>query len=190
MLAELIATPGVTETVALRSRVGVLALHGGLESQTVDVATDVAQRTGASLYAVVQPDDFRWHVPSTSFNPAASPALRDFLGHVCLAVSFHGFGRRGLERTVLLGGSNRRVAALVAGSLRARTDLLVIDDPEAIPTGLRGMHPRNPVNLPEHGGVQVELSPGARDPGAAAALVEAVAGVLVAEQRRLCIDAC
>jgi phage replication-related protein YjqB (UPF0714/DUF867 family) len=190
MLAELIATPGVAEIVARRGRTGVLALHGGLEEQTADIADEIAREADASLYAVVQPDDFRWHVPSIAFDPAASPALRDFLEHVCLAVSLHGFGRRGLEGTVLLGGRNRRVAGLLAGSLRAKTDLRVIDDVAAIPDGLRGTHPRNPVNLPEHGGVQIELSPGAREAGAAAVLVPAVAAVLAAEQRSICGTAC
>ena len=42
MLAELIATPGVEEIVAQRGRTGVMALHGGLEEQTADIAIEVA----------------------------------------------------------------------------------------------------------------------------------------------------
>ena len=178
MLAELIATPGVEEVVARRGRAGVMALHGGLEDRTADIAMEVSRRADASLYAVVQPDDLRWHVPSTKYDPAASPALREFLEHVRLAVSFHGFGRRGLENTVLLGGRNRHFAARMASMLRAGTDLRIIDDLDEMPDGLRGMHPRNPVNLPEEGGVQLELSPGARKPAAAAAVVAAVASAL------------
>ena len=159
MLADLIASPGVQEIVSLRGSVGTLALHGGLEAHTATVAESVSAAAGASHYAVVQPDDLRWHVPSVAYDPAASPALRRFLSHVRLAVSFHGFGRKGLEGTVLLGGSNRRLAGVLARSLRARTGLRVIDDVDEIPQGLRGLHPRNPVNLPELGGVQVELSP-------------------------------
>ena len=180
MLAELIATPGVEEIVARRSRVGVMALHGGLEDRTADIAAEVSRQVGASLYAVVQPDDLRWHVPSIEYDPAASPALRDFLEHVTLAVSFHGFGRRGMEDTVLLGGSNRRAAALLAASLRERTGLRIVDELDDMPAGLRGMHPRNPVNLPADGGVQVELSPGAREPSAAADVAGAVAAALAA----------
>ena len=180
MLAELIATPGVEEIVARRGRAGVLALHGGLEERTADIAIDVSRRADASLYAVVQPADLRWHVPSIRYDPAASPALKSFLEHVSLAVSFHGFGRRGMEDTVLLGGRNRQVATLVAGSLRRSTDLRIVDDLDLMPGGLRGLHPRNPVNLPEHGGVQIELSPGAREPAAAAAVAAAVAAALAA----------
>ncbi len=190
MLADLIASPGVEEIVVLRGRVGALALHGGLEEHTADAADTVSTRAGASHYAVVQPDDLRWHVPSVAFDPADSAALRRFLSHVQVVVSFHGFGRRGLEGTVLLGGSNRRLAGLLARSLRAGTDLRIIEDLDAIPDGLRGLHPRNPVNLPELGGVQVELSPGAREPGSLTALTAAVSDVVAAEQRSLCRAAC
>jgi phage replication-related protein YjqB (UPF0714/DUF867 family) len=54
----------------------------------------------------------------------------------------------------------------------------IIDDLDEIPRELRGLHPRNVVNLPRLGGVQLELPPSARDPatpGLVAALAEAVA---------------
>ena len=38
----------------------------------------------------------------------------------------------------------------------------VVDDLEAIPRELRGVHPRNPVNRPSGGGVQLELPPRVR----------------------------
>jgi phage replication-related protein YjqB (UPF0714/DUF867 family) len=181
VLAELIASRGVLESVRLRRRVGVMALHGGLEAGTARAAIACARLASASLYTVVQPDDLHWHVPSTKFDPAQSSNLAAFLEHVELAVSFHGFGRRGLEDTVLVGGSNLRVRALIVDAIRARTGLRVIGDTDEIPRKLRGADPRNPVNLPVNGGVQIELSPQVRDGPPLRSVVAAVAGVLAAE---------
>ena len=38
----------------------------------------------------------------------------------------------------------------------------MLDDLDAIPSELRGLHRRNPVNLPRGGGVQLELPPRVR----------------------------
>ncbi|NDF72015.1 MAG: hypothetical protein EB138_03440, partial [Actinobacteria bacterium] len=38
----------------------------------------------------------------------------------------------------------------------------VEDDLERVPRELRGLHPRNPVNAPRNGGVQLELPPRVR----------------------------
>ena len=54
-----------------------------------------AERAGASFYAVRQPPELTWHVPSTAFDPAASPALAAFLDHVDAAVDAVGFEARG-----------------------------------------------------------------------------------------------
>ena len=125
-----------------------MAFHGGsLEQGTDDMAVAAAEQAGASVYAVVQPPDLRWHVPSTEIDPAASPALAGFLDHVDVVVAVHGFGRPGLFTTILLGGGNRSLAAHVGrpratgasrlhGRRRARRD----------PGELRGLHPANPVN--------------------------------------------
>ena len=191
MLADLLAEPGVEEIMDLRGVAGVLALHGGLEYRTAGIAAKTARLADASHYAVVQPEDLAWHVPSTSFDPRRSDSLTQFLGKIKVAVSFHGFGRKGLEGVVLLGGRNRRLAAGIADALRHRTDLIAIDDLDLIPQGLRGTHPANPVNLPEGGGVQVEMSQEARRDAPAQATIRAVAQVLIAEQRSLCItDVC
>ena len=186
MLADLLATPGVIEATALRGRAGVMALHGGLEAATEDAARSVAASCGASLYAVVQPDNVRWHVPSIHYDPEQSESLHSFLAHVAVGVSFHGFGRDGMEGTVLLGGTNRRLAGRMARSIAALTDLETIDDLDRIPAALRGVHSRNPVNLPELGGVQVEMSPQARQEGRLEGLIAAVAEVLAAEQCSVC----
>jgi phage replication-related protein YjqB (UPF0714/DUF867 family) len=185
-LADLIATDGVVEESKLRGRVGVMALHGGLEAGTAEAARRCARLAGASLYTVEQPPDFRWHVPSTRFDPAESEGLRSFLEHVQLAVSFHGFGRQGLEGTVLLGGTNERLRHRLAAAVARATPLRPVADPESIPAGLRGAHPRNPVNLPDFGGVQIELSPQAREETTIVGLVHAVAAVLAAEQSSVC----
>jgi phage replication-related protein YjqB (UPF0714/DUF867 family) len=164
--ARLLAEPGVEEVCELRdgSPVGFLAFHGGsLERMTDVVAAEAARRAGASLYAVRQPPDLRWHVPSTAVSPAASAPLAAFLDHVEVAVALHGFGREGMWTSLLLGGTNRTLAAHVRARLApGLPDYEVVDDLTAIPPTLRGIHPRNPVNLPAGGGVQVELPPRVR----------------------------
>jgi phage replication-related protein YjqB (UPF0714/DUF867 family) len=188
VLAELLAHPGVEEEHRAGSTFGILAFHGGnLERGTDDVAVAAAEASGASLYVVRQPPDLRWHVPSTAFDPAASPALAAFLGHVQVAVAVHGYGRDGMWTSLLLGGRNRELAASLAGELRSGlgTGFDVVDDLEAIPTELRGQHRRNPVNRPPLAGVQLELPPRVRpgtgvptfDPAWPAAISAALATV-------------
>lgn len=159
--AELLASPGVEEVLELRSTFGFLAFHGGsLERRTDVIAAEAARRAGASLYAVVQPADLRWHLPSSDVDPDASAPLREFLGHVDVAVAVHGYGRQGRWRALLLGGTNRALARHLAGHLRgALADHEVVDELDAVPPELRGLHPRNPVNRPPRGGVQLELPP-------------------------------
>lgn len=162
--SDLLSSPGVTEVLELRSSIGFLAFHGGsLERQTDVIAVDAAARAGASVYAVVQPPDMRWHLPSTAVTPDASDALRAFVDHVDVAIAIHGFGREGFWTTVLLGGTNRALATHLSGHLaRALPDYAVVDDLDEVPVELRGVHPRNPVNLPRLGGVQLELPPRVR----------------------------
>ncbi|MCU1454722.1 MAG: hypothetical protein JWN46_2868 [Acidimicrobiales bacterium] len=162
--AELLALPGVCEDLELRSRFGFMAFHGGsLEEVTDVVAAAAAERAGASYYAVRQPPDLQWHLPSIQIQPRSSPRLRAFLDHVSVAVAVHGYGREGYWTSLLLGGSNRRLAAHLAARLEpALPGYEAIHDLERIPAGLRGMHARNPVNLPSEGGVQIELPPRVR----------------------------
>ena len=167
MFAELLAHPGVEETVELGTTVGFLAFHGGsLEQGTDMIAAEAARRCGASLYTVVQPEGFRWHIPSKLVSPAESPALATFLDHVDVAIAIHGFGRPTMFTTMLAGGSNRELARHLAGHIRARLpEYEVLDDAAAIPVELRGLHPDNPVNLPRRGGTQLELPPRVRGIG-------------------------
>lgn len=165
MLREFLARREVTELCELRGRFGVMAYHGGnLERSSDAVAAEVAERTGSSFYGVLQEPPLRHHIPSTAFDPAHSEELARFLGHVDVVITVHGYGRRTLRRHLLLGGRNRALARHLAGHLReglpARYE--VVDDLEAIPRELRGLHPRNPVNRPPQAGVQIELPPSIR----------------------------
>jgi phage replication-related protein YjqB (UPF0714/DUF867 family) len=144
-----------------------MALHGGLEHMTFEIARLAAERCGASLYAVVQPDDLTWHVPSHRYSTDDSPMLRGFCDHVDHAISIHGYGgvRDSEQRwlTIVVGGGHRDHAALVGASLRqALPGYTVIDDIGAIPREYRGVHPDNPVNRVRTGGVQIELPPRVR----------------------------
>ena len=162
--AELLAHPEVEERSHLAGRIGLMAFHGGLEAGTSEIAEAAAAASGASLYLVRQPAGLRWHVPSRSVSPDDSPVLAAWLDHVEVAVALHGYGRIRQPRRILLGGTNRKLAAGLAQHLAARLPALsVITDLDDIPIELRGLHPANPVNLVSGGGVQVELPPSARD---------------------------
>ena len=194
MLAALLATPGVEEVCRLAGRFGFMALHGGnLERGTDAIARAAAERSGASYYAVLQPPGLRWHVPSVAYDPADSPALAAFVSHVDTVVTVHGYGREGLWTTVLVGGRNRPLAVRVGRALRAGLGegFTVVDELARIPRQLRGLHPRNPVNLTTGGGAQLELPPRVRagtgvptfDPAYEEAVVAALAGVAEAAQQ-------
>ena len=166
VFSELLRHPGVDEHAELRSRVGFLALHGGLEERTAEIASAAADRAGASSYVVVQPPDLRWHVPSHRIDPAASPSLARVLEHCDTIVSVHGYGRDGFWTSVLVGGRDRSAAERLSRDLRlALPDYEVLDDLSTIPPGLRGLDPRNPVNCTRNGGVQLELPPRVRGMG-------------------------
>jgi phage replication-related protein YjqB (UPF0714/DUF867 family) len=162
-----LADPGTVERLALRSPFGFMAFHGGaLERQTDRIATAAADEAGASLYTVAHPEPDPPHFPSTDVQPHASPTLAAFLAHVEVVVTVHGYGRDGMFTTLLLGGSNRQLAATMRVEVGAALpDYELVDDLEAIPRELRGLHPDNPVNLPHHGGVQLELPPRVRGLG-------------------------
>jgi phage replication-related protein YjqB (UPF0714/DUF867 family) len=164
---ELLAHDGVEERSVLRGRFGFLAFLGGsLERLTAGIADAAAEAAGASLYAVIQPADLRWHVPSRLFDPVHSAALTGFLDHVDEVVAVHGYGRQGFFTRLLLGGADRGLAAALAGDLRAALPHYeILDDLDEIPVTLRGQHPDNPVNRARRGGVQLELPPRVRGLG-------------------------
>lgn len=159
--AEMLAMPGVQEICELRGTVGFMAYHGGsLEEQTDVIAALAAERSEASYYAVLQPADLQWHIPSHRVGPASSPKLQAFIDHIDIVITIHGFGRRDHFTSLLLGGQNRDLAEHVATHLRPRLpDYDIVTDLDRIPKDLRGLHPANPVNLPAQQGVQIELPP-------------------------------
>jgi phage replication-related protein YjqB (UPF0714/DUF867 family) len=161
--SQLLAHPDVVERAVRRNRVGIMAFHGGLEGGTLEIAAGAADASDASLYTVEQPAGLRWHVPSNTVDPALAPVLAEWLSHVEVAIALHGYGRMGRPRQVLLGGTNRQLAAVLARELEGRlAGFGVINDLALIPVELRGLHPANPVNRPPAGGVQLELPPSAR----------------------------
>ncbi|MEH3140273.1 MAG: poly-gamma-glutamate hydrolase family protein [Mycobacterium kyogaense] len=157
-LSELLAAPGITEESVLRSQFGFLAIHGGgLEQMTDVIARRAADAAGASLYVVHHPDRYPHHLASALYDPAQSPRLAEFLGHIDVAVSLHGYGRTGRSTELLAGGRHRELAHHLADHI-AIPGYRVITDLDAIPRELRGLHPDNPVNRPRSGGAQLELS--------------------------------
>lgn len=160
-LTKLLAAPGVTEVCELKGSLGFMAYHGGeLEKVTDIVAAEAAERCGASYYGVLQRHDPLVHLPSIEYHPHESEQLTAFFDHVDAVITIHGYGRKHLKRSLLLGGRNREMAAHVAGHLRrALMGYEVIDDLEAIPRKLAGQHADNPVNRPPNAGVQIELPP-------------------------------
>ncbi len=161
---EFLAIDGVEEHCELGTSFGFMAFHGGnLERMTDEIASVAAQRSGASLYTVVQPYPMREHLPSSEVRPEHSAKLRAFFDHVDVVIALHGYGREGRWTELLVGGSNRELAAHLSDHLHSRLDsYVVLSDLELIPKDLRGLHPRNPVNLPKFGGVQLELPPRVR----------------------------
>ena len=164
MFKQLLDHPGVEEVCELRSKFGFMAYHGGnLEENTDVIAQAAAQRSGSSYYGVHQPLGVRQHIASHLISPADSPTLTSFIDHVDIVVTIHGYGRKGLFTTLLLGGKNRPLASHVAAHLHKALPAYEIEhDLAKIPSDLAGQHHLNPVNLPRHGGVQIELPPRVR----------------------------
>ena len=163
-LLELLSQPGVAEESRLRSRFGFLAIHGGLEEMTDVIAERAADAAGASLYVLRHPDQYAHHLPSARFRADESRKLAEFLDHVDVAVSLHGYGRIGRSTQLLAGGRNRELAAHLARHITLPGYHMVVDL-DAIPPELRGLHPDNPVNRVRGGGTQLELPPRVRGIG-------------------------
>ena len=167
---DIVARPDVEETVVLRGPIGLLAPHGrSIEDGTERIATEVAERTGSSLYCVTYPgtwDEARLlHVSCTRIQPDETDALASFTRHCTMAVAVHGFTRADMRHTALVGGANEDAASRLVSSLRRRlpepADVREGDD---VPLELRGRSPRNLVNRFPEPGCQVELPPRLRTP--------------------------
>lgn len=161
VLHELLDRSDVDEEVHLRSAFGFMAYHGGtLEKTTDSIAREAAALAGASYYGVIQTHEDPTHIKSTSVAPEHSEALSEFLDHVGVVITVHGYGREHLFHSVLLGGRNRALARHVAAHARfALPRFTFHDDLREIPKELAGQHRANPVNHPRHNGVQIELPP-------------------------------
>ncbi|MFD4787345.1 poly-gamma-glutamate hydrolase family protein [Streptomyces sp. NPDC058459] len=143
-------------TLRLAGPVGLLALHGGVEGGTAELASEVATRTGATLLTFTQPEGPPTHIPSTRMPPCTP--LTTFLSHATLTISLHGHSRRTAPRTIYAGGSNRPAARILATALSHRAPAFEpITTLADIPRPLRGLHPDNPVNQTRDGGAQLEL---------------------------------
>jgi phage replication-related protein YjqB (UPF0714/DUF867 family) len=163
---EIEGTPMVA-TLVPGSAIGLLALHGSNEGGTAELADLVARRCGATSLVFTQPGVRRpVHVPSARMAADHCALLREFLERVLVTVSLHGHMRPDAPHTIFLGGGNRAAARVLAEALAAGVPRFpVVTDLAAIPSALRGVHPRNPVNLSRLGGVQVELPLTARTSG-------------------------
>jgi phage replication-related protein YjqB (UPF0714/DUF867 family)/gamma-glutamylcyclotransferase (GGCT)/AIG2-like uncharacterized protein YtfP len=158
-LSDLLTDPAVIEESTLRSRFGFMAIHGGGLEQMTDVIADrAADAAGASVYLLRHPKDYPHHLPSALYRAEESERLAEFLEHVEVAISLHGYGRLGRSTQLLAGGRNRALADHVAGHFDV-PGYHIITDLDAIPRELRGLHPDNPVNRVRGGGTQLELSP-------------------------------
>ena len=192
-LSDLLGDPAIVEESVLRSRFGFMAIHGGgLEKMTDVIAERAAELAGASTYIVRHPADYPHHLPSVRYRAQESERLAEFLDHVEVVVSLHGYGRAGRSTHLLAGGRNRGLADHLAAHIRI-PGYQVITDLDGIPPELRGLHPDNPVNHACGGGAQLELpsrvrgiSPRSQPAGAdglslaTATLISALAGAALA----------
>ncbi|WP_018547494.1 poly-gamma-glutamate hydrolase family protein [Streptomyces sp. LaPpAH-108] len=196
-------TPGNTTTERLRldgtdlvlrltprpSRLGLLALHGDVEGGTAELAEEVAARTGATCLIFTQPLAPPVHISSHLLAEAPSRTLATFVSAVSLTVSLHGHLRPATPASIFLGGTNRAAAETLAEALRTLTPSFTpVTDLSEIPPGLRGLHPRNPVNLTPEGGVQVELPLTARTQGLRDVPPEEVVAGVTEGVRRLALS--
>ncbi len=139
-LDELLTLPGVAEHCDLASpNIGVMAYHGGeLEKVTDVVASEVARRSGASLYMVTQASDPVHHIASARVSPDHSPSFASFVDHVDCSITIHGYGLKERSRDVLLGGQNRVMASTLAELMRpALPEYNFCDDLDIIPKRLQ-----------------------------------------------------
>ena len=153
--------PNIKEELAIRSTSGFMSYHGGtLEKATDVIAREAAEISGSSYYGLVQTSEDPIHFPSTEMMNEQSDKLLTFLNHVQIVITVHGYGREHLFHSILLGGHNRSLAVHLASFLRvALPDYSFETRLEEIPKELRGLHSKNPVNVPPLAGVQLELPP-------------------------------
>ncbi|MEU3841074.1 poly-gamma-glutamate hydrolase family protein [Streptomyces sp. NPDC028635] len=188
--SERVTIEGVDFTVTLTpgDGIGLLALHASVEGGTGELADELAERCGAARLVFRQNAGEPVHITSARMAAAPCGLLRDFLARADVVVSLHGHLRPAAPRAIFLGGADRSAAHLMAGGLQAlRPRFEPVTDLALIPAALRGVHPRNPVNMAGGPGVQVELPLLARTtvPGGADRPPRDVADALADGVRRL-----
>ncbi|MFF7352152.1 poly-gamma-glutamate hydrolase family protein [Streptomyces filipinensis] len=184
---EIEGVPMVATLVPGDAGIGLLALHGSNEGGTAQLAGTVARRCGATSLVFTQPGVRRpVHITSTRWAAAPCALLREFLERVSLTVSLHGHMRPAAPHAVFLGGGNRDAAHVLAEAFTEHVPHFpAVTDLTEIPAALRGVHPRNPVNLTRLGGVQVELPLLARTGGGTGTPPPQVVEALVAGVKEL-----
>ncbi len=108
------------------------------------------------MYAVHHPDGYPHHLPSARYLASESSRLAEFLSHVDVVISLHGYGRIGRSTHLLAGSGNRALAEHLARCVEL-PGYRMLTDLHDMPPELRGVHPDNPVNRSRGGGVQLEL---------------------------------
>jgi phage replication-related protein YjqB (UPF0714/DUF867 family) len=125
------------------------------------IAERAADAAAASVYVLRHPDNYPHHLSSALYRAQESERLAEFLDHVEVVVSLHGYGRIGRSTQLLAGGRNRELAEHLAHHVDV-PGYQVITNLDEIPRELRGMHSDNPVNQVRGGGTQLELTPRVR----------------------------
>ena len=121
-----------------------MAIHGGgLEQMTDVIAERAAEAAGASVYLLRHPENYPHHLPSARYLAEESERLAEFLDHVDVAISLHGYGRLGRSTQLLAGGRNRALAAHVARHIEV-PGYHVITDLDAIPASCGACTPTIP----------------------------------------------
>src|SRR5258708_4330902 len=137
-------------------------LHGvGWQVTAGAIAERAAEAVGASVYVIRHPDHYPHHLPSALSRAKESEQLAEFLDHVEVAVSLHGYGRIGRSTQLLAGGRNRALADHLSHHVNL-PGYQGVTDLDAIPLQLGGLHPANPRNPARAGGTHLELSPRVR----------------------------
>jgi len=138
------------ETADRGSHIGVIAIHGGIEPMSEDIARAIADQD-FNLYvfeSLVDQGRFTMHVTSTHFDDPRAVAL---MNKSRIAISIHGY-KATREEVACVGGGNEALRDWVAQRLSV---FVKVESPCAIFNG-RGR--ANIVNQAAEQGVQLELS--------------------------------
>ncbi len=145
-------------TRAGRSKIAILAPHGGLIEPGTDIIADAIAGTEHTFYAfrgIKNNGNGALHITSTRFD---EPVALDIVKGVEIAIVIH--GSRNREETIAIGGRHDVLGGLIRSCLQSRGLKAEI----ASATGLKGVHPDNLCNRCRCGkGVQLEIPRGIRD---------------------------